>query len=428
MRSYGSGTGNGLDRNSGCCSTQFLKRVAMRTRHGIAMFALASALLVASAAVVEAQTYSVLYSFAGGADGADGPDPMGPVTLDASTGNLYGATPLGGSGCSSPGCGTVFELTPAGVESVLYAFTGPPDGAGPIGVLRDAQGNLFGAAWGGSHGHGVVFKINSKGVEKVLYSFKGGSDGDELSSGLTQDPTTSDFYGVTASGGAYNGGTLYKITATGTHTVLYSFGAPGTVGDGPAGKLVQDGNTGNLYGLLPLGGLGCGGVFQFTPAGVETALYLFTGQHGDGCEPGPGDPGLVMDAQGNLFGTTWFGGNANHGVVFELTAGGVEKVIYKFKGAKKGDGAWPYAGLVLDESTGNLYGTTLAGGTGRCSGGCGTIFELSPPPTKHGRWHEIILHSFTGGGTDTFPLPGLLVTPKPGVCMALREAEPTARA
>ncbi len=380
----------------------------MGTRHGLAMFALASAFLVAAAAMAGAQTYSVLYSFAGVPDGADGPDPMGPVTLDVTTGNLYGATPLGGAGCPSPGCGTVFELTPAGVESVLYAFQDPPDGAGPRDVFLDADGSLFGTTFGGgADGYGTVFRINPKGVEKVLHSFKGGVDGDELSSGLIQDPNTGDFYGVTTSGGAYNEGTLYEITASGSKTILYNFGAPGTLGNAPAGRLVQDGKTGNLYGLLPLGGLGCGAVFQFTPAGVETALYVFTGQHGDGCEPGPGDPGLVMDAQGNLFGTTWFGGNANHGVVFEVTAGGVEKVLYEFKGAKKGDGAWPYAGLVLDESTGNLYGTTLAGGTGQCVSGCGTIFELSPPATKHGRWRETILHSFTGGANGYLPLAGL---------------------
>jgi len=410
MRSYGDGVGDGRDRNSGC-GWRFLRRVAMGTRHGLAMFALASAFLVAAAAMAGAQTYGVLYSFAGVPDGAD---PQAPVTLDTSAGNLYGITIDGGSGgCQYPGCGTVFELTSDGVESVLHSFTGP-DGGEPRGsILRDEEGNLFGAAWGGSHGDGVVFEINSKNVEKVLYSFKGGSDGDEPSSGLTQDPNTGDFYGLTASGGAYNGGTLYKIAATGTHTVLYNFGAPGTAGDGPAGKLVQDGNTGNLYGMLPLGGLGCGAVFQFTPAGVETALYVFTGQHGDGCEPGPGDPGLVMDAQGNLFGTTWIGGNANRGVVFEVTAGGVEKVLYEFKGAKKGDGAWPLAGLVLDAGTGNLYGTTEIGGTGQCYGGreisgCGTIFELSPPATKHGKWRETILHSLAGGADGLYPQAGLI--------------------
>lgn len=403
MNSYGKRAAHGVVRNIGCGS-RLLKEAAMGTRNGLAVFALASAFLVASAAMAGAQTYSVLHSFSGGADGGT----PGPVHWDAATGNLYGVTDDGGSG----GGGTVFELTSTGVESVLYSFCSQPscaDGWGPVDVLRDAEGNLFGTTvGGGAHGYGAVFKINPKGAEKVLHSFKSGADGDFPSSGLIQDSNTGDFYGVTQEGGTNGVGTLYKITASGEETVLYNFG---NGGDQPAGPLVQVQNTGNLYGLLDFGGpSGCGGVFQFTPAGVETAPYLFTGQRGDGCEPGFGD-GLVMDAQGNLFGMTFFGGNANQGVVFELTAGGVEKPIYRFKGAKKGDGAWPYGGLVLDETTGNLYGTTETGGTGQCNGGpskgCGTIFELSPPATKHGKWRETVLHSFSGGADGDYPLAGL---------------------
>ena len=374
-----------------------------------AMCALATALVFALAVTAGAQTYSVLYSFSGGADGGT----PGPVNWDSSTGNLYGVTTDGGPA----GYGTVFGLSPAGAESVLYSFTGPPeDGLGPNDVFRDAQGNLFGTTLsGGSYwgkgGGGTVFRIDLKGAEKVLHSFKGGADGDEPTSGLIQDPNTGDFYGVTVAGGTNAVGTLYDITGNGQETILYNFGQGG---DQPAGTLVQDPTMGNLYGLLEFGGpWGCGGVFQFTPAGVETALYLFTGTRGDGCEPGPGDPGLVRDAQGNLFGTTFFGGNRNQGVVFELTAGGVEKVLYKFKGPKKGDGAWPLAGLALDQRTGNLYGTTEIGGTGQCDNGghipkgCGTIFELSPPATKHGHWRETVLYSFTGGADGGYPFAGL---------------------
>ncbi|MGA9642296.1 MAG: choice-of-anchor tandem repeat GloVer-containing protein [Terriglobales bacterium] len=378
------------------------------------------ALLLASAALAAAQTYSVLYSFSGAPDGEW---PQAPVTLDPSTGNLYGVTGGGGSGgCQYPGCGTVFELTPIGVERVLHSFTNSPDGAGPIDVLLDSKGNLFGTTGGGGvHGgpDGTVFQIDPNGTETVLYSFTGGVDGKQPDSGLIQDPNTGDFYGVTVAGGAYgDAGAVYKITATGSESVVYSFGAPGTSGSTPEGKLVQDGKTRNLYGMDPSSPLGCGMVFEVTPAGVETTLYAFTGHRGDGCEPGPGNPGLVMDAQGNLFGTTLFGGSSNHGVVFEVTAGGVEKVIYRFKGAKKGDGAWPYAGLLLDESTGNLYGTTEIGGTGQCvSGkahGCGTVFELSPPTTKHGKWRETVLHSFAGGADGYYPSAGLTWNPQTG--------------
>ena len=409
MQSHRDCVGDGRDWNTGCGSRWNQSIGILR---GMAMFALASAFFVASAAMAGAQTYSVLYSFA---DRGDGAEPLGPVTLDASTGNLFGTTSAGSKDFGCQDCGTVFELTGTGVESAIHSFTGHPhDGAYPNDVFRDATGNLFGTtAWGGAYGayDGTVFEIDSNGVETVLHSFGHGLDGDAPSSGLIQDANTGDFYGVTGSGGAYGGGTLYKITATGSETVLYNFGGPGTVGAGPGGNLLQDGKTGNLYGTLVVGGASaCGSVFMMTPAGVETPLYVFGGVRGDGCQPFPGDPGLTMDAQGNLFGTTNRGGIANQGVLFELSAGGVEKVLYKFKGKKKGDGARPYAGLVLDESTGKLYGTTAIGGAYNW----GTVFELSPPVKKHGGWRETILHTFTGGADGASPFAGLVRDPQTG--------------
>ena len=269
-----------------CRSGRLAKRAGPEIRQRIVMFALALTFLVAWAALASAQTYTVLHSFSGGSDGAD---PEAPVIVDATTGNLYGATFSGGSGgCQYPGCGTVFEVTSAGIESVLHAFTGPSDGAMPRGVSRDAKGNLFGTAWGGAYGEGdgVIFKIDPSGVEGVLYSLKGGADGEDPSSGLVQDPNSGNFYGVTFAGGADNGGTLYSVTPSGAHTVLYSFGGPGGVGDSPASKPVLDAKTGNLYGLLPLSGLGCGVIFQLTPTGAVNTVHVFTGHPKDGCEPG----------------------------------------------------------------------------------------------------------------------------------------------
>ena len=405
MNLYGNGVRNDPARKS-CCSARFLQQGAMGTLHGVVMFALISVLLVASAVIAGAQTYSVLYSFAGPPDGAE---PETPVTLDATTGNLYGTTSFGGSGGCD--CGTVFELTPTGVETVLHSFAGAPDdGAQPYDVFLDAKGHLFGTTqsggpYGGGAG-GIVFKIDSKGVEKVLYSFENGNDGARPSSGLIQDAMTGDFYGVTFGGGAYDHGTLYTITPTGKKTILHSFGG---AGDGfyPVENLAQDATTGNLYGTL-YANAGpenwCGGVFEMTPAGVETMLYFFTGLKGDGCLPTTDDPGLVRDAQGNLFGTTLLGGIASQGVVFELTAGGIEKVLYRFKGVRKGYAAASRAGLVLDESTGNLYGTTGGGGAYNS----GTIFKLSPPKTKHGRWSQSTLYTFTGGADGLNPFAGLV--------------------
>jgi uncharacterized repeat protein (TIGR03803 family) len=404
MRRFGDRVWNSQTTNSGRRS-----RPAAAAVHCIVRVALAFALLAALGAVATAQTYTVLYSFAGGADGM-GP---GPIIRDATTGNLYGVTSSGGAGgVCDRGCGTVFELTPAGVESVLHSFIGNADGIEPLDVFRDAKGEMFGTTLlGGPHGgDGTVFRISSKGAEKILHSFKGGTDGAEPTSGLIQDPNTGDFYGVTASGGAYSDGTVYRITSAGSTTILYSFGAKGTLGNGPEGRLVQNGTTGNLYGMLTFGGMGCGVVFELTPAGVETTLHVFGQVSGDGCEPGPGDPGLIMDMQGNLFGTTYYGGNSGNGVVFELTADGTEKVLYKFKGKKKGDGAQPYAGLVLDVSTGNLYGTTELGG----AYDSGTIFELSPPIKKNGAWNESVLYTFTGGTDGSLPLAGLILDTQTG--------------
>ena len=156
--------------------------------------------------------------------------------------------------------------------------------------------------------------------------------------------------------------------------------------------------------------MGCGVVFEITPANVETDLHVFTGSPKDGCEPGPYDPALIMDAQGNLFGTTWFGGNANNGVVFELTAGGEEKLLYKFKGAKKGDGAWPLAGLVLDPGTGNLYGTTRSAAPASALAAKRVVaaqyssFHLRQPSTTNGGKLSFTLSP--AERRDFIPLPG----------------------
>src|SRR5271157_3024211 len=204
--------------------------------------------------------------------------------------------------------------------SVLYTFTGSPDGAYPIAgyLVRDAQGNLYGTTWLGGvpcnqtgGGCGTVFKVDTTGEETVLYSFTGtGGDGAEpLELGgpnLVRD-AQGNLYGTTRSGGdlAYYGigaGTVFKVDTSGKETVLYGF--TGTGGDGatPYAGLVLDAQ-GNLYGTTSAGGdlaceipAGCGTVFKLDTSGKETVLYTFTG--GDGAEP---EAGLVLDAQGNLY-------------------------------------------------------------------------------------------------------------------------------
>jgi uncharacterized repeat protein (TIGR03803 family) len=349
---------------------------------------------------------TVLHSFMGGADGAH---PRAGLVLD-SAGNLYGTTFEGGAGpCNqqypnSRGatpltCGIVFKLDASGTESVLHSFTGEPDGANPsAGLVLDATGNLYGTtSYGGTLGFGMVFKLDASDVESVLHSFTS-SDGANPSAALIQD-AEGNLYGTTSRGGTFGSGTVFKLDTTSTETVLYSFmGAP-TDGANPAAGLVRDA-TGNLFGTTVAGGdlcyiiahtpptpstfVNCGIVFRLDTTGKETLLYRFTGPP-DGAIP---RAGLVLDAAGNLYGTTSQGGagsciilsggetdNLGCGSIFKLDPNGNETVLFSFSGAAGTD--WgPQASLTLD-AAGNLFGTTSRGGAG-CGGlGCGGLFQLS---------------------------------------------------
>src|ERR1700691_419832 len=207
-----------------------------------------------------------------------------------------------------------FAQTPG--EVVLHSFApDPPKGANPnAGLIRDAAGNLYGTAvQGGAWNQGVVYKVDPAGHQSVLYAFTGGADGGSPNAGVIRD-TAGNLYGTTTYGGA----------------------APGTTGSGV--------------------------VYKLNTAGQETVLYSFMGGT-DGKWP---FAGVILDSEGNLYGTTNSGGtagspcNSGCGVVYKLNASGQETVLYSFTGT---DGAGPYAGVIRD-SAGTLYGTTFAGGTG----------------------------------------------------------------
>jgi uncharacterized repeat protein (TIGR03803 family) len=330
-------------------------------------------------------SFAVLHSFAGSSsDGAI------PAELIASGGNFYGMTNgAGGSGCGGGGCGTVFKISPDGTSyAVLHSFAGS-DGAFPgAGLIAHTDGNLYGttSAGGGSgcsgFGCGTVFKISPDGTSfAVLHAFAGGADGDSPIGSLTAD-SNGNLYGMTHQGGGsgcdgIGCGTVFKISPDGTsYAVLHSL----TLSDGAlsaAGPIVS---SGNLYGTTQTGpgsgcsGVGCGVVFKLSLDGTSyVVLHSFTG--GDGRQP---RAGLIADSKGNLFGTTAFGGASDKGVVFKLSPGGMEKLLYSFCG-KLGcsDGNLPEAGLVAD-SDGNLFGTTTrGGGAPGCFGvGCGVVFKL----------------------------------------------------
>jgi uncharacterized repeat protein (TIGR03803 family) len=335
----------------------------------------------------QAQTYAVLHSFTG--LGSDGSNPVGGV-IRVATGTLYGTTLADGTYRS----GTVYEFTQTGKEAVVYSFAGgTTDGASPCAsLIRDAVGNLYGVtSLGGTSGYGTVFKVTRDGKEKVLYSFVGQpSDGQYPTYGGLVADTTGNFYGVTEQGGAHNYGTVFKVTKAGKESVLHSFSA-GTDGAYPIGTLLLD-VEGNLYGTTQDGGKsGLGTVFKVTKAGEESVLYSFKGGT-DGEGP---FGGLVSDKSGNFYGTTLGGGILGAGTVFKVTKTGTEAVLYNFMGGT--DGGSPFGTLVRD-AVGNLYGTTEYGGLS----GFGTIFELSNTGA------ETVLHSFAGFPTDgQNPLAGL---------------------
>ncbi len=330
--------------------------------------------------VTAARVETVLYSFKGGSDGAY-PD-AGLINVG---GTFYGTTyGGGGTGCTGHGaigCGTVFSVTPAGVETVLYAFKGGKDGSALFGGVVEVNGVFYGATdlGGGSgcggSGCGTVFSVTPAGVETVLHTFKGGGDGANPIAGLLADGGT--LYGSTSQGGGrtcigVSGcGTVFSVTPAGVKTVLYTFKG-GADGYYPTGDLIDDGGT--LYGTTVFGGVynSCGAVFSVTPAGVETVMHAFRPGGNHGCYP----IGGLVELNGKFYGATRFGGASGLGAVFSVGPLGFEKVVYSFKGG--GDGAYPSIGLM--KMNGTLYGTTQYGGgeTG-CGGfGCGTVFSVTP--------------------------------------------------
>jgi uncharacterized repeat protein (TIGR03803 family) len=332
-------------------------------------------------------TETKLYTFCQEQNCADGEYPSGGLVADQ-TGNFYGTTTYGGdSYCGGGGCGVVFKLAPDGTETVVHSFTGGSDGGYPrSGLIADSAGNLYGEAGQ------VVFKLTSDGTETVLYTFCGlqnCTDGRSPVGGLITDGS-GNFYGTTLSGGAYDGGTVFKVTPDGVETVLHSFCSdPPTCTDGenPAGGVIMDAK-GKLYGTTSNGavtncynGAGCGTVFKIGSKGKETLLHTFTG----GADGGQPLAGLVMDKAGNLYGTTAQGPTNTTcyfscgGTVFKIAPDGTHTVLYDFCSRRKcRDGSDPQAALILKGKNANLYGTTAegGGGAGRSNPGGGTVFEI----------------------------------------------------
>lgn len=392
-------------------------------------------LAIVAARSGQAQTLSVLHTFTGG-EGGESPASL----IRNADGDLYGATNHGGvpGSCRAAGCGVVFKVDKTGNATVLHSFAFPfseEDGAHPSGALvLDPLGNLYGTTeFGGTSencfdpetlfrfGCGTAFKRDKTGEETVLYSLGGSPDGANVLAGLVRD-AKGNLYGATFTGGNENNncpfgcGVVFKLDQTGKETVLYRF--TGTNGDGanPA-ALVLD-RKGNIYGTTFYGGSGtchhanpvafgtgegCGTVFKLDKTEKETVLYSFNGT--DGANPPTG--GLVFDSEGNLYGTTNYGGTGTCndgnglgcGTVFKLDTADKETVLHSF--TENGDGTYPCCYSLVRDAMGNLYGTTIFGGTSNI----GTVFKLD----KTGE--ETVLYSFTGGSDGAFPV-GLVRDPK----------------
>jgi uncharacterized repeat protein (TIGR03803 family) len=285
-------------------------------------------------------------------------------------------------------------------EKVLYAFCPDlqdcPDGKYPNGgIVIDGGGNIYGTTdWGGAHGNGTVFKLAPDGTETVLYSFcakTSCADGSNPRAGLVAD-SAGILYGTASTGGANNMGAVFAVAPDGTETTLYSFCSKTNCADGatPVAGLTLD-SAGNLFGTTFAGGdFRFGTVFKVAPDHTETVLYSFC--HKGRCIDGNSPAGkLIVDDTGNLYGATVYGGRKGAGVVFRLAPDGTYTLLHTFCTKKNcKDGQFP--GEVIAAGAGNLYGTASQGGTKEY----GVIFELTPDG------NETVIHSFCSktGCTD----------------------------
>jgi uncharacterized repeat protein (TIGR03803 family) len=323
------------------------------------LFAVSSAkagLTVVSATVPGASATNVFFS--GGGDGAF---PYAGL-VQGNDNNLYGCAEGGGGSYQ----GAVFRMTPAGMLTNLHSFAyGTSSGEDPYAPLaQGTNGNFYGATFlGGAYGEGSLFLMTTNGAVTFLHWFTGGVDGENPQNGLLQG-ADGNWYGTTLEGGVNAYGSVFKLTAGGGFTTLYSFTGE-TDGAYPNCALVQ-GRDGNFYGTtLEAGGDGFGTVFSLTTNGTLTTLGSFNGANG-----GYPQAGVIQGADGRFYGTTYEGGAGGAGTVFSLTTNGTLTTLGSFGSTNGGN---PAAALV-QATDGNFYGTTTAGG----AGGQGTVFKITP--------------------------------------------------
>jgi uncharacterized repeat protein (TIGR03803 family) len=349
-----------------------------------ALLSVAVGLLLVRPSTVSAQSYGVVYEFF--SVPGDGFQPYSEVIAD-DAGNLYGGTPFGAGGY-----GAVYRIDPAGNETLLAQFAGGRlDGGRPYGaLLRDGRGNLWGTtALGGVSNLGTLFRIDSLGHRAIVHHFFGGPDGAHPFDGLVRD-AQGNLYGTTRNGGAWNSGTIYRLDPAGSYSILHTF-TRGAEGGFPTALTID--RKGNLYGATSIGGpANAGVVFKRLASGQLIVLHGFAGGAG-GATP---YAGVTLDRYGNIYGTTAYGGTTTAsyptgaGVVYRVSAKGRFTVLHAFSGGL--DGALPFGGVTLD-SAGNAYGTATYGGANNA----GTAFKIDTSRKLS------LLHTFAGPADGANP-------------------------
>ena len=294
---------------------------------------------------------------------------------------------------ASPTYSTPAKLSVAsGSGAALSTFTSAADGQTPASTpILGLDGNLYGTTYaGGSNGTGTLYKVTPAGVRTVLHAFGGGTDGSTVLGGLVQ-AADGTLYGTTSNGGSATNGTVFKATTAGVVTVIHSF--TGGAGGAVPYAGVSIGQDGNLYGTTAFGGsYNKGTVFRVTPSGERTVLHEFGGP-GDGQSP-KAEP--IQGADGKLYGVAGAGGVNGNGMIYTLGLDGTYAAVYSF--AATGDGRGP-TGRLLPLADGSFYGTTYYGG----SRDAGTIFKLSATGAVS------VLHSFGAAGDGQNPYAGLIL-------------------
>jgi uncharacterized repeat protein (TIGR03803 family) len=341
-----------------------------------------------------AGAFAQLYAF----DNTNGSQPSGGLTL-ANDGNFYGTTYSGGSA----GFGVLFKISSGGGYTVLHNFASGTDGAAPASApILGTDGNLYGTTYGNASASSTVYKYaRASGTLSTIYQFEQAEEGSGVIASLVQ-ATNGNLYGSAYQGGTSNCGTIFEITTSGTLVWTYSFPCLAG-GANPVGALIQ-GNDGNFYGTTSQGGsYNVGTVFKLSQTGTVSVLYSFQSYFNGGADGSTPFGGVIQATDGRLYGSTLAGGSQNQGTLFQITNTGAYKLLYSFSNTGNGPEAPP-----MQDTSGLFYGTTFEGG----KDGFGVVYSLNMGLSPFvvlaqsrgpiGSTAEIFGQGFTGTTSVTF--------------------------